>query len=853
MATGTPVPYLIQLSDTALAQQYQTTYPTGFVGAPAAAAATFGAPIGGQTPGGALTPPAITIPYFGYNFTPYVAAATFSTPENPSQTFFWVGYFLYAGTVPAAGQPPAVTGTRRFIVGFETNNIGEGGSGGVVRSARAASRTPDGFGYAYRSNNNDSTLHSLPTPYPDSSSERFYICLRTLPAGGNDMVWSVQGSIEGAGPTIHLDVNPAGQLLLYNQGNAGAPGTLLFTTVALALNTWTRVDVRWAYVPLGTPATPIPAGTIALAINGVSLGSVGAVTYGVGVIGQKHQSSSIGNLLASSHGLEADLDDWVNADTLNLATGSHISLLHPNGFAPSHSSSWVGDFRQLLPNPAKDAAAADALITSTPSAVCAVTTDYTPVQSGCAAFLVSCYLNAGTGTGQLSLSLDGSATVASVSLNATSWVTMFVPLGATKRYGAVNLALTKDSGAGATKVNALVATMESIGAWGPEDVPGALPLVGIHDAPYPGVVGSQSAVQTYSPVTLQSGVYTGNAAGQDLLTGAPVHWFWVRPLASDTGGTWWWSTCVAAAARLDSLLKPVRMVLAKLFGMGGSLSLAGSDAQSNGAGVSYQWISVSDPGHRYVLNGAFQHDAGVAAASNPLQDASFTPEALFATVEDHGTSATKHWFKGIGHTTDTASKLDGAVTSGVASLAAGAITSKTPIHIASTLQVAYSAWRRTDAAAYTGVFDLVTYTGDGTGTRNIPCVLKGNSPLFAIVTPHNGGSYFRDPSHLTTHSSQMAGTDSTTGIVGGDLNIVTVGSTLNANAIVYDLFVIPGIPNAGGWSPNPVGPWNPVPPYPPGVTIPSPSPAPSPTPTPPTPQPQPPGGGIACLLIEPLY
>ncbi|MBU2051420.1 MAG: hypothetical protein KKH61_20925, partial [Gammaproteobacteria bacterium] len=97
-------------------------------------------------------------------------------------------------------------------------------------------------------------------------------------------------------------------------------------------------------------------------------------------------------------------------------------------------------------------------------------------------------------------------------------------------------------------------------------------------------------------------------------------------------------------------------------------------------------------------------------------------------------------------------------------------------------------------------------------------------PLFALVVPHNGASYFRDPSHTgTTSSLYNSGTlNASTAIIGGDVDSIVVQSVLNGAGIVYDVFALSSnSTTAGTWgtnaatilpvstSTNPAGPWLP--------------------------------------------
>ena len=96
----------------------------------------------------------------------------------------------------------------------------------------------------------------------------------------------------------------------------------------------------------------------------------------------------------------------------------------------------------------------------------------------------------------------------------------------------------------------------------------------------------------------------------------------------------------------------------------------------------------------------------------------------------------------------------------------------------------------------------------------------------ALVVPHNGDSYARDPSHTGTNSvnirTQLA---SGTAIVGVSTpDTLVVGPVLNTAAVVYDVFVIGGTGNGVFYPVAPIvrptpGPWlqAPTPPPSPGI------------------------------------
>jgi len=882
------IPFYIQTADPVLAASITAQFPNGVFLSPQAASAVFGLPIRGGwgphvdavepvppydgtqisgVPGiswgdpygiypASPNPP--TADYINIDFGLYLNQASFSvlaydhstntgTPVYTVQTAIWVGDLVYLTGPPP--PLPAMVGKRRWVNGFEIPDLGEGGSGNGLTQNRDASRHLGGFGLAFRGGNARVMNTSITSPFPTVSWERFYLRIRTYPVGGSDSFWACFGDAEGSLSAL-LTLSPTGVITAYNQGSASYPGAAMGTTAPLGTNVWFRLDLRIAY------ATAVPSfgGSFSLYLNGTPIFTTVLVAgTGLHTI-QGHVGSQIGASGGSAFGSEIDFDDWISANEFlvastpmpgfDLTTGSRVQLVRPTGGA----GAWTGDFRTLIGNPQSNSPAGDVLATSTPSATYTVTTDYIDQQLGCAAMAVGVYvvtssvvagsvITASPGLSQsiklpsnawAQLSSSGGAEVQAPLYSVADGATL--PLA---NIGPVSLSVTKDPGGTAVSIQTLLASAELLGTWGPEDKAGttAPPNLGLHNGPFTtpqGLLQLTAAASPFTPVgqvIVESGTYVGNGTGQDILC-SPSHWCWLRNVTSGQLGTLLFSSMEAAHNYVQQGFRANGIVQAQP----GRLRLAGGDGQNNSNGETFQWISVSDPAMRYMINGAFSHKLNAGATANPLIDNGFTPDMAFLFAEKFGGTTSASYVKGAGHTGTTASPLDNAVVASVASLAAGSVTSQAILNTGEA-QTAYSVWRKDDGSGNTGWFDQFTYTGNGAGgTRALTCNLAGRSPLFAIVTPHNGFSYFRDPSHTGTTSQTIGGTpNAATAIVGGDLNTITIGSALNSNGIVYDVFVLAGAISPGNWSGNPGGvPINVVP------TIQRPTPGPyTPPPTPP--------------------
>src|ERR1035437_4132157 len=686
---------ILKLDD---AIHYQSLNADGVAISPAQAAATYGAPIWDGT---GAKPPAPRIELGGLPsnsiLTTTVEAATYGAgytvdgggvlhayAAGTGGTLYWIGVFAGEDHVGTTTQPIM---TRRFATGFEVPNVA-GTTPGLIysqyTSCRDASRTSDGYGFAYR-NEFSNLTGSLPATTYRSSWERFYICPRVFSSGGTnqDSFWSCTGSGDSA-PALNLFLTSGGLLTLYNQGSLAFPGSLLGTTPPIKLNTWARIDLVFQF-----PTVINSVGTVQLYINGALVINGGAnylgSPHGIAVPGY-HTSSSLGPTGGSYNGLELDIDDWFNAgqpqttEGLDWNSGSHFKLLHPTGTGPNHSSNWVGDWRSMLANPVNSEQNStdnnnELILTSQPLTPVDLITDYQDEQLGCVcvnAFLAS--KTTTNGTGQTLGIVSGpvrtffSSVLASVSGGSWGSVLLNNAGGVLTPPSLYPLDLTYQASAtSAQKLAGVLAGAEFLGVWGPEDEPSiSYPVVNIHNSPYPNSEWAKyigSGTDILAPVAVYSGIYAGNSTGQDINTKLPIHWWFVRPVGSSNTGGFWFSSMVGAHNALSFTPAPQKGGVAFLQQADGTgiVRVAGSNNAINNTGLTYQWIGFSDPAMRYVMNGAYSHLSGLASAVNKLRDASFNPDGLFLMME-HATATTSGvYFKGPGHTTNQADLLDTGV------------------------------------------------------------------------------------------------------------------------------------------------------------------------------------------------
>lgn len=859
---------VIQHNDPLIVAAFQAAYPGGREGlSPVSAAVAYGA--GG--PAGAYTGlPWIFVDYLPTGLDTTVANGTFVDAVGDTAYYVWVTFMTLAGPgVPEDPSPEAIM-QRRFICGFELPQGGEVNNAFGVQAnmiSRGSSRTPEGFGLAWRDRAQIvviplTTLTGGGVSTFRGSWERLYVRCPRFPTA-NTVFWRARNTANNnAG--VSLVITPAGGVLIYNIDTLDA-STLIATSSINLSNIWAKVDLVVEFSSGGD-------GRFRLWVNGVAAADVvvAPASSGLGLTGF-HYSSEIFNT-ADGNDIEMDVDDWINAEVpllftgLDWISGSHITQIKPIAYEASHSANWTGDFRVLIQNPPFRA---NAEITSTTSgARLAVETDAERLaargaeQSGVAAMVVGIYSrHAGGVDGQVGYSIAGGADVLISASNETSGYTwssiLYRPSGMITPDDIHPLVLLHTKGADTDlgRAKMLMATVEYLGAWGTVDQPAgveALPDVGVHNAPYstPDGLFGGPGTPPYGQVTIQAGTYVGNDTGQDIDLAAPAHWYCVRRTDLTSGARWWSSMIGTHAPILPKQIEADLMVQAYLDDAGGAhLRIAGSNTKANGAGLPYQYVIFSDPGMRFLLNGAFFHSNNLAGALNNLVDETFYAEAGFffnEGVSDAGAVGGTGWYKGKGHAADRASQFSAAETAAVLTFGLGTVLSQTPIHIEDE-SVAYSLWRTKDGPGGPDgpgtegcdpddddgcAVAITSYVGDGTASRDIAVALCDRFPLWAWVTPHNGGSYLRDPSHTGLNSSlaQLNG-DGTTQIIGGGVNKITVGIDLNTTGIIYDVFVLPGgTTGSGGWGVN--GTYYPVtiappcgPEWPPPIVPPDPPPA----------------------------
>lgn len=530
--------------------------------------------------------------------------------------------------------------------------------------------------------------------------------------------------------------------------------------------------------------------------------------------------------------------DWLH--------GSHIALVRPTGFDAAHAN-WTGDWRAVSAVPFDNTGASTALlpeefVSTTSGAVAAFSTDAaTPRQPrgilGAAAIAVGIYGHRGTTDGTVGTKLNGAAAVdtaivqsASPNPNWNSVLRQLTPAaGVGGLIGIDSLVLRHVKGADASQgdLRSLLAAVEFIGTFGQEDniAPADLgiPIAAPHNTPYadsPWV----TATPALCPVVIHGGTYVGNGTGFDLVFRVPVHFLWIRRVTGtgDTG-TRWFSSMLASHEDRDQGLAPGRLPTAVVVRLSTPaedeqetecrIRIAGSNAQVNGAGVTYQYIAFCDPGARFIRCGHVSHEDVTFPITEGIDDPQFTPIAGFLWPEVLANTSTDVLrYKGPAHAADAAQLVGGssAVETAFATFLQGnlkAFSAAFP-SAAGTTSLGYALFRLDDGHGTLPVWQHTSYTGDGASPRVIALTpTSGKRPLFALVQGPSASTrgYTKDPSNASGNATQISsGTENANGITAGAVDSITVGANLNASGVEYHVFVLPGSASGGadGWSVN---------------------------------------------------
>lgn len=756
---------------------------------------------------------------------------------------------------PAANPMP----TRRWIGGGGNTQLNEGGTSAPSINAwtRDASRTIDGFGIALRGTGtnswNKTTTEFRPGLNPPRSWERFYVRFRRLGAGAGPNFWRCHGSPSaGAGASLQW----------FNDGTVHAIDNTAFAVErdqgvvwTPVINQWYKIDIFLKYFQGAAEG-----GAFRLYLDGnFQFGYTVSDNNGLDG-GNFHASSDLGGA-ATSANWEIDCCDWMcadlpaNIDTVTLQEidgnfpidfflGSHIRryLIDPT---TGSSTNWTGNRAAMNQGLGPSTQQSNQLVSTTalarmeavadvPSLAISAQDPTYPIL-GIASAVVGLYSrNVGGTDGQIGYRKagGGDTLVTADQLNSspgTSTRMMYLPSGLNEpeEVAPFSVVHIKSNDANQDLTSNLTVTVEVLGMFGDEDG-FALPvnrLGWFHNAPYPNSIYGMMMSPQAAPVYAVGGTYVGNGTRTRVLLPTAPHWIWIRALTGGTLGFKWWSSMINP--HLAAQEQGIPTFWTGFDGLDYYFEVAGTSAEINANAVTFQYIAFCDPGGRFMLNTGFFHANGATTpVANPLWQPSFLPNWTWFVQEsvDDNNVTNRVGSKGPGNTATQASLLTSGALANFGSFAAGVFNSLADCQNGIG-QESISLFRHTEPGCAGTMVQILQYTGNGAGSQVVNLTpVSGRFPLFVLVQPTAGGNpaHFRDPSHTGSNSASATTLgNSITAITAVAIDQITVGSTLNTNLTVYNVFVICGDTagmNNGAYTnlfcELPAGPQNNDPPFP---------------------------------------
>lgn len=839
--------YLVYLADKSQAELLNSQNPSGISLSPREASTLYSAPISGIDYGGGAVadPPRIDI-VGGYSASSALAidvrsvdypantipdafgilrSATNQGPASgPSPfvggTIAWRGDFLWQGASPAT-----TTNNRsviRYQQGFELEENEEGAN--AFLPSFDASRVTGHRGLALRSTANTSgVIYTPPTDVYESQWTQFYIRPRILIAQGE--IYRTEGRT-GVFTTLGMELDTSGTVLIYH--SPGGVKTLLATVGTLPIDAWSRIDIMENFNAQNASTGADAGATWDIYINKSLVASVQSGFTNAQYIFQS-TLCRIG-LAAGTAGQSIDFDDWtirafptsvLSPVKLDWDSGTHIVPIRGSILASDSSGNWSGTtgpfdaYRSSKSNVGKTA--------SINGSILSISIDeYDPadIQLGIVgAFIGVNNISSTTATGS-TVALRGTITVAGVSSPFTFasnsfTMTSLAPSGNTidvtpldgnlpVRPDSISIAFTPGTFSGSTTLTCLHGTLACLGTWGTVDDPdGVSTNFDPHQSVYPklGYTGTNGNVKP-AVVAQEQGTYVGNDTVTEISFVTPPSFVYIHRNGFEPAI--WHSAMETGRAASNHIVDcdlisrvKTNIDINTKVPTGFTLRICGNDAKTNANGQTYRYIAFCDPGGRFVRNTiATQSDNQLTTVkTTAIKDFQFSPEGGFLHYATNGVSnASTTFYKGVGHTAENASILNGAEAATTCAFSQGGLSIDTNgFALSEDRYILGNLWRSIDNNGDDGAVDLVTYTGDGTGARTITVDLNGRIPALAIVVPHNGTSYHKHAG-LTGSNSQIitTGANSTTAITALGADSVTIGATLNANLVVYDVFVISG-------------------------------------------------------------
>ena len=770
------------------------------------------------------------------------------TAPGEDMNLIWWGNIVYAPNEVVGVPPTTPIPQRRWITGFE--NAGSYSDAFIsynIGGGRVGSRTLEGNGYVIRGNSTPgsgemNTNRFRPGLTPRTSWERFYIRINAL---GTNLLsfWWAKGNIFDEGGSLKIN-ETTGRIEVWNAWNATL-GTKLGESSVLTLGKWYLVDIILEFAP-----DIFHLGQQRLYLNH-NLEVTGSINDPFGMNRVTHHVSTVmGQRSPVEASWDIDIDDWICADvpnnggvesldSIDWVMGSHVRLYLPESATFTNwgppgvvQQLWGGAAPFVNDTPNCTTTTALATVEATDTGVTFDDQIFPGIVLGPVAILATNNNWAGgAGTGRIGYSLSGGVYTYVNTDDDTDFKWHYILYGQSAQPLPIDITpfkMIRENYNGVTQrfLLAFNAMVEYIGIWGKEDdsifpidlsntnsykhnarygntIYGLLPNGGVPDA----------------PVFTISGTYVGNGTGQVINLPSPAHFIFIRPVTVGGGsyGALFFSANMSGHRGGQGNIWANIVPRCWTDSNGDShFAVAGNGAETNGNGITYQYVVFCDPGMRFNYCDAYNIKGSLANKTFSLFDPNFLAQAGFVQREFYaGVDSTVYTkYKGTGNAGNTGVGYSGTNYNNWGSFAAGALTLLSDNIYTWNQQNNYSLWKSIDYEGYCAV-QITNYTGNGLAARtiNFP-VTTGRWPLLAIVLPHGSNGYVRDPSHVGNDSSRLDfASNSTTAITGGGPDLINIGLTLNTNGVIYEVFVIlgddDGWNNGTYWLPSTIssGPW----------------------------------------------
>jgi len=748
--------------------------------------------------------------------------------------FIWYCHIVYLNPVTETNT----LNTRRWLGGMEIAAQGEGGGSiNFQTGSRASSRTVDGLGIPIVGTQSTGAWLRSYSDYgianPQFARERLYVRVRGFPSTPS-IIWRSQGSIS---PNIGfvLSIGTAGEFI-FSQSNAA--GTLVtLATFAASVGVFHVIDLLFSYASSPGQVPYLAYVDFVQRCNGLS----------VSMAVQTHSSSQLGRLSGSDSTMIVDVDDWVNINDSAVGArydsfyGTHVRSFKNLSVSGAGWTSTVGQTNQGHdPNQATNANS-----TSTTSGASLVAVVDMPPEDasqdigfilGSLSAIISAFSSNSGGTdGKLGINANGLTQNTVIDQNSVAqFNSVLAPLTAgiltPQKFTPMTINHDKSADANTDTLRNLSVIVEQVGYWNAcDDGTGTFEEAAqlIHNAYYPNTpwaLGGAFIPPPTAPVFAIGGTYVGNGTDLTVNLPAPAHFIWIRGLSGASLGVKWFGSGLGGHGGVTDHVVPSYICRSWVDSTGqAKFMVTGTDPECNAVGVTYQYIVFCDPSMRFNICGAYNLPTGISWPIS-LLDGNYTPQFGFIQLDKVGIASSVLGLScaGPGNTAGSGTGMDGTAIASWGAFSKGQLQTGNTTSYATPGQVNYSLWRMFDGFCGYQMLTIGSYVGNGAGgTRAINLTpISGRFPLFVLVQPHNAPAIMRDPSHAGSNSCQVGTlSNTTTGITACAKDQITVGTTLNANLVTYEVFVIwgdtAGMNNGIFYPPGcvpAIGPWNvPVP------------------------------------------